>query len=208
MIAVMNAASDPEPIRIPADALVILVGASGSGKSTFVARWFPAEAILSSDRLRGQLTGNEADQSANARTFRILHAQLERRLEAGRLAVVDATNVTAAARRPLLERAARFGRPLIVIVLDLPAAVCLARNAARPGRSIPEDAIRRQLGALRADRDQLGRALRPGDRLVVLGDSAAVAATSIQTTPGEQATLSPTGRAPANPTGRSRSRET
>jgi len=208
MIAAMNAASDPDPIRIPGDALVILVGASGSGKSTFAARWFPAEAILSSDRLRGKLTGNEADQSANARTFQILHAQLEQRLEAGRLTVVDATNVTPAARRPLLDRAARFGRPVILVVLDLPAELCLARNATRPGRSIPEDAIRRQLSALRADLDRLGRALRPGDRLIVLADSAAVAATSILTPAREQATLAPTGLARAQPTSRSRSRET
>jgi predicted kinase len=207
----MSEALERPPIRIPADALVILVGASGSGKSTFAARWFPAEGILSSDRLRAELTGDAADQSANGLTFRILHAQLERRLAAGRLAVVDATNVTAAARRPLLERAARFGRPVALIVLDLAEDACLARNAARPGRIVPAAAVRRQLAALRADRDQLARDLRPGDQLVVLGDAGALAdggALAILLTAADgQATLSPTGIAPANPAGRSRSRD-
>jgi predicted kinase len=205
MIAPMSEAFEPLLLRIPADALVVLVGASGSGKSTFAARWFPAEAILSSDRLRAELTGDAADQSANGLTFRILHTQLERRLEAGRLTVVDATNVTAAARRPLLERAARFGRPAVLIVLDLPEDACLAHNAARPGRTVPPAAVRRQLAALQADRDRLAADLGPGDELVVLSDAGARA---IRLTAADgQATLSPTGAAPANPAGRSRSRD-
>ncbi|HEY7828486.1 MAG TPA: AAA family ATPase [Candidatus Limnocylindrales bacterium] len=201
----MSEALESVPLQIPADALVVLVGASGSGKSTFAARWFPAEAILSSDRLRAELTGDPADQSANSLTFRILHAQLERRLAAGRLTVVDATNVTAAARRPLLGRAARFGRSAVLIVLDLPEAACLAHNAARPGRTVPPAAIRRQLASLQADRDRLAGELRPGDQLVVLADPGARAIRL--TAAGGQATLSPIGAGPANPAGRSRSRD-
>jgi protein phosphatase len=44
----------------------------------------------------------------------------------------------------------------VAIVLDLPATLVLARNATRPGRIVPEGAVRRQL-------DDLARSLRHGD---------------------------------------------
>src|SRR6202022_5020010 len=81
------------PIRIPAGALVLLIGPSGSGKSTFAARHFVANAIISSDRLRGLLAGDEADQRATDTAFEQLDRWVDARLAAGTLAVGDATNV-------------------------------------------------------------------------------------------------------------------
>ena len=51
-------------IRIPNSALVLLIGASGSGKSTFASRHFDAPTVISSDQLRGAFAGDEADQHA------------------------------------------------------------------------------------------------------------------------------------------------
>jgi predicted kinase len=179
------------PIAIPADALVLLLGAAGSGKSTFAARIFRAEAILSSDALRGHVSGDPANQAATPRAFRILHDQATRRLAAGRLTVVDATNISAAARRPLRRLAALHGRPAIALVLDLPAAICLERNAARPGRVVPEQVVRRQLGDLRRALDRGDLAAERFDRLVVLTNSAAIDGTTVGLTePARRATLS------------------
>lgn len=135
-------------IRLPDPSLVVLIGAAGAGKSTLAARLFAADDVLSSDAHRAIVAGDEADQRATRTAFSILHRRLDQRLAAGHSAVVDATNVQAHASRSLLRRAAARGVPAVAIVLDLPAIEVLARNAARPGRSVPEAVVRRQLDGL------------------------------------------------------------
>jgi protein phosphatase len=141
-------------MHVPSAALVLLIGASGSGKSTFAARHFDADAIVSSDRLRGEFGGDEADQRATHAAFRRLHQWVEARLAAGTLAVVDATNVEWMGRAELLNRARHHGHPAIAIVFDLPLELCLARNSARP-RPVRPAIIRRQHEELRRGLDRL-----------------------------------------------------
>jgi predicted kinase len=141
-------------IRVPTSALVLLIGASGSGKSTFAARHFDGEAVISSDRLRGALAGDEADQRATDAAFDRLHAWLDARLAAGVLAVVDATNVEWMRRSELVRRARQLRRPAIAIVFDLPLDLCLARSAARH-RIVGGAVIRRQHDELRRGLDRL-----------------------------------------------------
>jgi predicted kinase len=141
-------------IAVPESALVLLIGASGSGKSSFALRHFEADAVVSSDRLRGVLTGEEANQQATAAAFRQLHQWLEARLAAGALAVVDATNTDWMRRAELIKRARYYQRPAIAIAFDLPLEICLARNAARP-RTVRSAVIRRQHDALRGDLERL-----------------------------------------------------
>ena len=64
----------------------------------------------------------------------------------GLLTVVDATNLTKAARRSLLLLAAQAGRPAVAVVFDVPLERCLARNAGRPGRQVPDAVVRRHVG--------------------------------------------------------------
>jgi len=141
-------------IRIPDSALVLLIGASGSGKSTFAARHFDAETVISSDQLRGALAGDEGDQHATDAAFARLHQWLDARLAAGALSVVDATNVEWMRRTELVRRARQQGRSAIGITLDLPLDLCLARNAAR-SRSVRAAVIRRQHDELRRGLDRL-----------------------------------------------------
>jgi len=136
-------------ITIPPDALVVLVGIAGSGKSTFAARHFTPTEVLSSDAMRALVADDPTDQSATGDAFEILHAVVARRLARGRLTVVDATNVQAWAREPLLEAAQRHQRPAVAVVLALPLEVCLARNAARTTGPVPAAAVQRQDGWLR-----------------------------------------------------------
>src|SRR5687768_12198058 len=117
---------------IPDPSLVVLVGAAGSGKSTLAARLFAPNEIVSSDALRAVVSGDEDDQTGSGVAFRILHRTVERRLATGQLTVVDATNVAAAARRPLIRRARALGYPAVAIVLDLDAETVRAQNATRP----------------------------------------------------------------------------
>jgi protein phosphatase len=140
---------------LPAPSLVLLIGAAGSGKSTFAARHFDTELVLSSDRYRGHVAGDEGDQRATRTAFALLHREVERRLATGDSSVVDATNVTMFARRALLRRSSRHGIPAVALVFDLDPLLVQTRNATRVGRIVPRTAVEQQL------RD-LGHSLRRG----------------------------------------------
>lgn len=127
----------------------MLVGPSGSGKSTFARRHFALEEVLSSDAFRQKILGDARDQAATEDVFRQLHDEAARRLAAGLLTVVDATNVVAWDRLALLRLAERQGRSCVAIVFDLPLQQCLGANAARPGRVVPAAVVRRQWRSMR-----------------------------------------------------------
>lgn len=146
--------ADSRDLIVPGDGLVVLIGPAGSGKSTLARVAFPEDVILSSDGFRARLGRGEADQSVTAAAFAALHRELDDRMSAGLLTVVDATSLTRGARHPLIQVARRWNRPIIALVLDLAPALVLARNAARSGRVVPEPAVRRQLVMLEAVTDQ------------------------------------------------------
>ena len=135
-------------IELPATALVVLVGVSGAGKTTFAARHFRPTQVLSSDAFRAIVADDAADQRATRAAFELLHLAARRRLERGRLTVIDATNVTRAARVQLIGLAERTGRPAIAIVLDPPTEVAVARNASRDGRTVAAPVVERQAAEL------------------------------------------------------------
>ena len=110
------------PTIVVADpSLVVLIGAAGAGKSSLASRHFQPDEVLSSDAFRERIAGDAADQRVSAVAFRLLHRELERRLAARQLTVVDATNAVAANRAQLLRRAMSARIWASAIVLDLPA---------------------------------------------------------------------------------------
>ncbi|MEU6316608.1 polynucleotide kinase-phosphatase [Streptomyces sp. NPDC047009] len=130
--------------------LVVLVGASGSGKSTFARRHFKPTEVISSDFCRGLVSDDENDQSATRDAFDVLHYIAGKRLAAGRRTVVDATSVQQEARRQLIEVARQHDVLPIAIVLDVPEQVCAERNAARTDRAdMPRRVIQRHIRELR-----------------------------------------------------------
>ncbi len=114
---------------------MVLVGASGSGKSTFARRHFKPTEIISSDFCRGLVSDDENDQSATGDAFDVLHYIAGKRLAAGRRTVVDATSVQQDSRRQLIDLAKRYDVLPIAIVLDVPEEVCAERNASRIDRA-------------------------------------------------------------------------
>jgi protein phosphatase len=132
-------------IDIPSLALVVLIGPSGAGKSTFARTHFLPTEILSSDACRAMVADDENDQTATGDAFDLLHYIARKRLVAGRMVVVDATNVQPEARKPLIALAREFHVLPVAIVFDLPEALCLERNRARPDRDFGPHVIRRQL---------------------------------------------------------------
>lgn len=159
-------------LAIPDPSLVVLIGPAGSGKSTFAARHFHPSEVLSSDGYRALIAGDEADQTATHAAFGRLHRELVHRLTAGRLTVVDATNLEPGARRALLTRSSGAGMAAVAIVFDLPEAVVLARNAARTGRVVDEAIVRQHLARLRkvVDGSATGLSAEGFSSVVVLRD--------------------------------------
>ncbi|MEW2512472.1 polynucleotide kinase-phosphatase [Streptomyces sp. NPDC046870] len=138
--------------------LVVLVGASGSGKSTFARRHFKPTEVISSDFCRGLVADDENDQSASRDAFDVLHYIAGKRLAAGRRTVVDATSVQQDGRRQLIELAKRYDVLPIAIVLDVPEEVCAERNAARTDRAdMPRRVIQRHIRELRRSLRHLER---------------------------------------------------
>ncbi len=144
-------------LEIPKLCLVVLVGASGSGKSTFAREHFGAYETLSSDRLRGIVANDETDQSATADAFDALGYLVGKRLERGLLTVVDATSVQPAARKYLVDLAKAHDVLPVAIVFDVGDRICLERNAARADRSVPDGAVKRQNSELRRGLKRLGK---------------------------------------------------
>ncbi len=136
-------------IEIPEFALVLLVGASGTGKSSFAAGYFLPTEIVSSDRMRGWVADDETDQAATSDAFDLLHFVVEKRLKGRRLTVVDATNVQPESRKSLVALARKWHALAVAVVFDLPEAVAVARNAARPDRQFGAGPVRRQMQTLK-----------------------------------------------------------
>ncbi|MEU9558343.1 polynucleotide kinase-phosphatase [Streptomyces fumanus] len=138
--------------------LVVLIGASGSGKSTFARRHFKPTEVISSDFCRGLVADDENDQSASRDAFDVLHYIAGKRLAAGRRTVVDATSVQSEARAQLVALARRHDVLPVAIVLDVPEEVCAERNAARADRAgMPRRVIGRHIRELRRSLRHLER---------------------------------------------------
>ncbi|MFF9897666.1 polynucleotide kinase-phosphatase [Streptomyces longispororuber] len=138
--------------------LVVLIGASGSGKSTFARRHFKPTEVLSSDFCRGLVADDENDQSASRDAFDVLHYIAGKRLAAGRRTVVDATSVQQDGRRQLVELARKHDVLPVAIVLDVPEEVCAARNAARTDRAdMPRRVVQRHIRELKRSLRHLER---------------------------------------------------
>ncbi len=136
-------------ISVPELCLVALVGPSGSGKSTFAATHFMPTEVVSSDACRAMVADDSNDQAATPDAFALLNFITATRLRAGRLTVIDATSVQTQARKSLVELAREHDCLPAAIVLNIPEALCLARNESRPDRQFGARVVRQQASQLR-----------------------------------------------------------
>jgi polynucleotide kinase-phosphatase len=144
-------------LTIPEMSLVVLIGSSGSGKSTFAGDHFEQFETLSSDFFRGLVSNNENDQAATNTAFEALRFVAGKRLDAGLLTVIDATNVQAEARKGFVQLARDHDVLPVAIVLDVPERVCVDRNESRTDRQFGASVIKRQQDQLRRSLKFLGK---------------------------------------------------
>ncbi|UNX55225.1 polynucleotide kinase-phosphatase [Georgenia sp. TF02-10] len=136
-------------LNIPSMGLVVLVGVSGSGKSTFARTHFKPTEVVSSDFCRGLVADDENDQSATQDAFDVLNYIVGTRLRRGLLTVVDATNVQPSARASLVKLAKSHDVLVDAIVIDVPVSVAVERNEQRPDRAFGSGVVSRQHRDLR-----------------------------------------------------------
>ncbi|MBI4596505.1 MAG: AAA family ATPase [Candidatus Tectomicrobia bacterium] len=134
-----------------------LIGASGSGKSTFARKYFLSTEILSSDHCRALVSDDENNLEVTAEAFEVLDFIAGKRLAGGKLTVIDATNVQAEARKPLVKLARQYHCLPVAIVFDLPESVCIARNKERKDRNFGSRVILQHTGQLRRSIKNLKR---------------------------------------------------
>lgn len=131
-------------IKIPELSLVALMGASGSGKSSFARKHFKPTEIVSSDTCRGLVSDDENSLFATSDAFDVLYYIARKRLKNGLLTVIDATNVQQESRKGIIELAREYHCLPVAIVLLLSEDVCQARNQHRPDRNFGAHVIRQQ----------------------------------------------------------------
>ena len=86
-------------IQIPELALVVLIGATGSGKSSFARKHFKPTEIVSSDACRAIVSDDENNQASSADAFALARYITGLRLKNGLVTVIDATNVQESSRK-------------------------------------------------------------------------------------------------------------
>ena len=140
---------DKLDIQIPDFSLVVLIGASGSGKSTFAAKHFLPTEVISSDKCRGFVLDDETSQDATADAFDLVRAIAEKRLKNRKLAVIDATNVRSADRKAWIELARRWHALPVAIVIEPGIDICVERNKVRPDRPFGAGILQRMVSEIR-----------------------------------------------------------
>ncbi len=144
-------------LKIPDLAVVALVGATGSGKTTFARQHFKPTEVLNSDHCRGLVSDDENDQSATDDAFDLLYGIARKRLARRLLTVIDATNVQADSRRHILALAREYHAIPVAIVLDVGAKLCLERSRNRDDRKVGAHVVRQQCSLLRQSLRSLKR---------------------------------------------------
>jgi len=132
--------------RLPDPALVVLVGASGAGKSVWASSRYRAAEIVSADDLRGIVGSGRHDLDASDDAFRLLDLIVEGRLGRGLATVVDTVGLETGRRRGYVALARRHAMPAVVVHVDTAAETCRRRNARRD-RPVPAPVLARQLRA-------------------------------------------------------------
>ena len=136
------------PIALAPDSLVVLVGASGSGKSYWAHGYFRSTQVVSSDRCRALVSDDEENQGVSREAFAVFYTILRQRLALGRLTIADSTGLQEFSRRRLVGIARERGRPVHAVVFTAPSELLHRQNAQRT-RRVPEEIVERHAVMLR-----------------------------------------------------------
>lgn len=148
--------------RSPRGRLHLLIGPAACGKSTWARERLSETYIVSSDRMREELTGDPADQSQNYLVFQRCMDRIRQRLREGQEVTFDATSYSEALREMPVQAGRWCAAEIVGYIFDGSVAVALERNRKRE-RKVPEEIVRRHFRRLEPP------ALYEADRHFVVG---------------------------------------
>lgn len=140
----------PEDYFKDGSTLLMLVGPPGCGKSTFSNKLNEKTncVIISPDKIRGELTGDEGDQTNNNAVFRVVYSRLIEHLDNGDNVIYDATNCRSNYRIKIIDLVKGHAKHTVCIVFTTRLNDCINQNNLR-NRIVPEDVIERMYVSLR-----------------------------------------------------------
>lgn len=127
---------------------IMIMGISGSGKTTYARSHYPNATLIDSDEVREELFGDATIQTNNTKVFDTMWKRTVTNLKNGNDVVYCATNLSTKRRGSLVSRL-RGAVPKTytnLVIMITPIAICLKNNLSRD-RHVPEDVIWRQLKA-------------------------------------------------------------
>ncbi len=139
---------------VPDPAVIVLVGASGAGKSAWAASRYRGTEVVSSDALRGVVGSGEHDLEASVDAFAVLDQIVAARCRRRLTTVIDTLGLDRDRRRGYLSAARNAGLPAVAVLVDTDPAECRRRNRARP-RPVPAPDLDAQLRRMAAVPDQV-----------------------------------------------------
>jgi len=153
----------------------MLVGLPGSGKSTYGEQrlntqnnyksWYGETVLLSSDKIREELYGDESIQGDPTEVFGLMRARTIENLKQGHSVIYDATNITPKSRRGVmadieaLKKKMEIDITCTAWVIATPIEVCLLQNSLRK-RKVPEEVIFRMLKITNEQRKNLEQKIK------------------------------------------------
>lgn len=142
-------------LQLPEYCLVLLIGPSSSGKSSFARAHFKSTEIISSDACRGWVSDDENNLEATADAFELARYMAAKRLKNRLLTVIDATNVQPDSRTMWLKLAREYHTHCYAIAFNMPLPVLFERHRNRSDRNFGDHVIPNQAGQLKRTLRQL-----------------------------------------------------
>ena len=134
------------PLRLPDPCLVVLVGASGAGKTRWAQTFFEPGQIVSSDQLRAAVGTGERDQRAGKDAFELLELIVAKRMRRRLTTVIDTTGLEPKRRAGWRALGESHEVPVYAVVFDTSANAVRKRNRER-GNPVPSKVVGAQLRA-------------------------------------------------------------
>jgi predicted kinase len=124
--------------------ITILIGISGSGKSTWVSKNAKSATYINADTIREELTGDPSDQTKNKEVFQEVFKRFKTACTKNKDIAVDNTSLTFDNRKSFYDLIPPDKFEIVLVYFKPNLEKALKQNKMRE-RQVPEDVIKKQL---------------------------------------------------------------